>query len=581
MRLDALDWSIIALYFAFNVAIGLYYKRRASRDTAEFFLSGRNVPWWLAGTSMVATTFAADTPLAVTGLVARNGVAGNWLWWNLVASGMLTVFFYARLWRRSGVMTDIEFSEIRYAGPPAAFLRGFRALYLGIPINCVILGWVNLAMVKILQLLFNVGKLEALAMVLGLIVLTSTISTLSGLWGVLVTDLFQFVIKMSMVIVLAVVAVHAVGGIDAMKTELVASGRGSVLGFLPEIGSAWMPMITFLVYIAVNWWATWYPGAEPGGGGYVAQRMFSAKDERHSMLATLWFNIAHYAIRPWPWILTALASLILFPGLKDPETGYIRVLIDYLPASLRGLMIAAFAAAYMSTIATQLNLGVSYLVNAFWRRFVKRDASDEYYVRASQVATVLLTLISAVVTFFMGSIGGAWKVLIVTGAGTGGVLLLRWYWWRINAWSEVAAMVCAAVVSIGLQVGFGYDTDQPKQFALVMIATVAITTAVWLAVTYLTKPEPQETLVAFYRRTRPSRTGWGPVAALAPDVKASSGGLSNLLDWVAGCTLVYGALFGVGKLLLGDTGPGLLLLALAALGGFVIYRDLSRRGWAS
>src|SRR5205823_1086164 len=257
------------------------------------------------------------------------------------------------------------------------------------------------------------------------------------------------------------------------------------------------PVLTFFVYLGVYWWATWYPGAEPGGGGYVAQRMLSAKDERHSLLATLWFNIAHYAVRPWPWILAALASLILFPGLKDPETGYIRVMIDYLPSSLRGLMIAAFAAAYMSTIATQLNWGASYLVNDFWRRFVKRDATDQYYVRASQVATVLLTLISAVVTFFMGSIGGAWKVLIVTGAGTGGVLLLRWYWWRINAWSEVAAMVCAAVVSIGLQVGFGYDTDQPKQFALVMIATVAITTAVWLAVTYLTKPEPQEKLLEF------------------------------------------------------------------------------------
>src|SRR5213083_105883 len=581
MRLTPADWSIVALYFLFNVAVGLYYKRRASRDTAEFFLSGRNVPWWLAGTSMVATTFAADTPLVVTGLVAKNGIAGNWLWWNLLASGMLTVFFYARLWRRAGVMTDIEFSELRYAGPPAAFLRGFRALYLGLLINCIILGWVNLAMAKILQLVFSISKGEALWIVVGLIVLTSAISTLSGLWGVLVTDLFQFVIKMGMVIVLAVVAVNAVGGIEAMKTKLVAAGRGSALGFVPEIGSVWMPMLTFFVYIAVNWWATWYPGAEPGGGGYVAQRMLSAKDEKHSLLATLWFNIAHYAVRPWPWILTALASLILFPGLKDPETGYIRVLIDYLPASLRGLMIAAFAAAYMSTIATQLNWGASYLINDFWRRFVKRDGSEQYYVRASQVATVLLTLVSAEITRHMDSIGGAWKVLIVTGAGTGGVLLLRWYWWRINAWSEVAAMVCAAVVSIGLQVGFGYDTDQPKQFALVMIATVAITTAVWLAVTYLTKPEPQETLVAFYRRTRPSRTGWGPVAALAPDVKASSGGLSNLLDWVAGCTLVYGALFGVGKLLLGDTGPGLLLLALAALGGFVIYRDLSRRGWAT
>jgi len=266
MRLDFLDWSIIALYFAFNVAVGLYYKGRASRNTAEFFLSGRNVPWWLAGTSMVATTFAADTPLVVTGLVAKNGIAGNWLWWNLLASGMLTVFFYARLWRRAGVMTDIEFSELRYAGPPAAFLRGFRALYLGLLINCIILGWVNLAMAKILELVFTISKGEALWIVVGLIVLTSAISTLSGLWGVLVTDLFQFVIKMGMVIVLAIVAVKAVGGIEAMKTKLVASGRGSALGFVPEIGSVWMPMLTFFVYIAVNWWATWYPGAEPGGG---------------------------------------------------------------------------------------------------------------------------------------------------------------------------------------------------------------------------------------------------------------------------------------------------------------------------
>jgi Na+/proline symporter len=448
-------------------------------------------------------------------------------------------------------------------------------------INCIILGWVNLAMVKILGLIFGVGKTEALFIVLGLIALTSFISTLSGLWGVLVTDLVQFVIKMSMVIALAVFAVKAVGGLDALKQKLISSGRGEALNMIPDLNSAWMPMITFLVYISLNWWATWYPGAEPGGGGYVAQRMFSAKDERHSMLATLWFNIAHYAVRPWPWILVALVSIVLYPNLQDKETGYIVVMIDYLPAWLRGLMIAAFAAAYMSTIATQLNWGASYLINDFWRRFIKRDKSDAYYVRASQVATVLLTLISALVTTQMDSIGGAWKVLIVTGAGTGGVLLLRWYWWRINAWSEVAAMISAAVVSVALQVVFGYNTDQPKQFALVMITTVTITTIVWLAVTYLTKPEPQETLIAFYRRTRPSRTGWAPVAALAPDVKASSGGLSNLLDWIAGCTLVYGALFGVGKLLLGSTGTGLLLLAIGAVGGLVIYLDLSRRGWAT
>jgi len=386
---------------------------------------------------------------------------------------------------------------------------------------------------------------------------------------------------MSMVIILAVFAVRAVGGMEAMKTKLIAGGRSDVLNFIPDMNSAWMPMITFLVYISLNWWATWYPGAEPGGGGYVAQRMFSAKDERHSLLATLWFNIAHYAIRPWPWILVAMASLILYPGLADPETGYIRVMIDHLPAALRGLMVAAFAAAYMSTIATQLNWGASYLVNDFWRRFVRRDADERYYVTASKLATLLLTVVSAVVTFYMGSIGGAWKILIVTGAGTGAVLLFRWYWWRINAWSEVSAMISAFVVSVLLQLGFGLDTDQPKQFAWIMIITVAITTVVWLATTFLTKPESQETLTAFYRRTRPSRTGWAPIAALAPEVKVTSSGLSNLLDWIAGCVLIYGVLFGVGKLLLHETGPGLLLLALAALGGSVIYRDLSRRGWAT
>jgi len=442
-------------------------------------------------------------------------------------------------------------------------------------------------MVKILGLIFGVSKVEALAMVLGLIVLTSTISTLSGLWGVLVTDLFQFVIKMGMVIVLAVVAVNAVGGIEALKHKLAAidayragaGGHGSVLSFLPDVGSAWMPMITFFTYVAVNWWATWYPGAEPGGGGYVAQRMLSAKDERHALLATLWFNIAHYAVRPWPWILVALTSLVLYPGLADPETGYIRVMIDYLPSSLRGLMVAAFAAAYMSTIATQLNWGASYLVNDFYRRFVRRDADEGHYVNASRLATVVLTIVSAVATLYMGSIAGAWKLLLVTGAGTGTVLLLRWYWWRINAWSEVAAMVSAFVVSVSLQTLGGFDTDRPADFAWVMLITVAVTTVVWLSVTFATRPEPEQTLLAFYRRTRPSRAGWGPVAAKAPDVHPAADGLANLMDWVAGCVLVYAVLFGVGKVLLHETTPGLALLALGAVAGAIIYRDLSRRGW--
>ncbi len=586
MTLTPIDWAVVALYFAFNLGIGLYYKARASKSVDEFFLSGRNIPWWLAGTSMVATTFAADTPLAVTGLVATGGIAGNWLWWNMAASGLLTVFFYARLWRRSGVMTDIEFSEIRYAGRPAAFLRGFRALYLAIPINCVILGWVNKAMVDILMLILGVTKVQALAIVIGMIAVTSSISTLSGLWGVLVTDLFQFVIKMGMVIVLAVYAVNAVGGIDAMKAKLAVidatrGGQGSVLNFVPDLNSAWMPLITFFVYISVNWWATWYPGAEPGGGGYIAQRMFCAKDEKHSLLATLWFNVAHYAIRPWPWILVALASLILYPGLQNPETGYIRVMIAHLPPSLRGLMVAAFAAAYMSTIATQLNWGASYLVNDFYRRFLKPTAPQHHYVTASQLATILLTVISAIVTFYLDSIAEAWKWLVVTGAGTGGVLLLRWYWWRINAWSEVSAMASALVVSMVLKLGFHMNLDDPREFAWIMIIAVAITTMVWLTATFATPPEPRETLVAFYRRTRPSLNGWREIAKHAPEVQPSRDGLANLKDWIAGCILIYGVLFGTGKLLLHETGVGLALLGCGLAAGAVIYFDLSRRGWSA
>lgn len=594
MKLTTVDWTIVAAYFLFNLAIGFYYKGRAGKNTGEFFLSGRNAAWWLAGTSMVATTFAADTPLAVTGMVARNGVAGNWLWWNAVASGMLTVFFYARLWRRSGVMTDVEFAEIRYHGKPAAFLRGFRALYLGIPINCIILGWVNLAMVKILSLILGVDRDLALAIVVGIIALTSFISTLSGLWGVLVTDLFQFAIKMTMVIVLAVAAVGAVGGIDAMKQQLAAIDRakglatgtaGSALSFVPDLNSAWMPMITFLVYISLNWWATWYPGAEPGGGGYIAQRMFCAKDEKHSLLATLWFNIAHFAVRPWPWVLAALAAVVLYqhdPAFqKDPETGYIRVMIDYLPAWLRGTMVAAFAAAFMSTVGTQLNWGASYLVNDFYRRFVRTDQSDRHYVRVSQLATVLLTVISAVITRYMDSIAAAWQLLIVTGAGTGTVLILRWYWWRINAWSEVSAMATAFVVSVWLQTAIGWSSADPRGFASIMLVTVAITTAVWLAVTLLTPAEPEAHLVAFYRRVRPSAALWKPIARLAPEVPPARELKYNFLDWLAGCAMIYGALFGTGKIILKDYGTGVILLAVALAAGWYIYRDLNRRGWKS
>jgi Na+/proline symporter len=592
MRLTVLDWLAVAAYFAANLAIGLYYRRRGTGSTEDYFVSGRNVSWWLAGTSMVATTFAADTPLAVTGLVASFGIAGNWLWWSMLMSGMLTVFFYARLWRRAGVLTDVEFAEIRYAGRPAAFLRGFRALYLGLPINLIIMGWVNLAMVKILAMIFGVTKVEALVIVFGMMLVTAFISTLSGLWGVLVMDLFQFALKMGMVIVLAACAVGAVGGMGALKEKLHAldlaraaqgGGGGSILSFTPDLGSAWMPMITFFVYLAVNWWATWYPGAEPGGGGYVAQRIFCAKDEKSSLLATLWFNVAHYAVRPWPWVLTALCSLVLYPDLADKESGFVKTIVDpaVFPVALRGVMIAAFAAAYMSSVGTQLNWGASYLVNDFYRRFLVRGKGERHYVRAGQLATVLVMLASCVVTWYQESIAGAWTLLIALGAGTGGVFILRWFWWRINAWSEVSAMAASFVVSLLLRFGLGWSTDDPRQFAWTVLVTVGVSTAAWLAVTALTPPEPEETLLAFYRRVRPSAALWGGIAALATDVVPARDGLRNLVDWAAGCVLVYATLFGVGKILFGETALGLGLLATAAAAGALIYRDLERRGWGS
>ena len=588
MRLTLIDWLVVAAYFAFNLAIGLYYRKKATQSVSDFFVGGRKVVWWLAGTSMVATTFAADTPLAVTGLVARNGIAGNWIWWSMALSGMMTVFFYARLWRRAGVLTDVEFAEIRYSGAPARFLRGFRALYLGLPINLIIMGWVNLAIVKILMLILGLTKVQALVVAVGIMFITASISTLSGLWGVLVTDLFQFVLKMSMVILLAVFAVKSIGGMSGLVTgirsvEQARGATGSLLSFVPDINSTWMPLITFFVYIAVNWWASWYPGAEPGGGGFIAQRILCAKDEKHSLLATLWFNLTHYALRPWPWILVALVAVVKFNNdpafAADPESGYIRIVMTDLPVSLRGLMIAAFAAAYMSTIGTQLNWGASYLVNDFYRRFLVRGRGEKHYVTISQFTTMLLMFLSAVVTFFMGSIADAWKFIIALGAGTGLVYLLRWFWWRVNAWSEVAAMIAAFVTSLTVQFGFRLNESDPKEFAYIVLATVSVTTIVWLSVTFLTRPEPKETLLAFYRRVRPSAALWGPIAREATDIVPQRDGLFNLMDWLCGVAMIYMFLFGAGKIIFGQLVMGVVFIAVGLAFGAVIYRDLNRRGW--
>ncbi len=592
MTLSAADYAVIIGFFAINLGIGLYFARRGGTSLGEFFLSGRNVPWWLAGISMVATTFGADTPLAVAGFVTQHGIAGNWVWWSSVMSGILTVFFFAKLWRRSGVLTDVEFIEFRYSGKAAAALRLARALFQGVLVNTIIMGWVNLAMAKILELTLHVPKLEALGVCL---LFTGIYVMIGGLWGVLVTDLLQFIVKMSMAIVLAVVAVAAVGGIGPLEAKLAVLDAthavhtgGSILAFFPTSNEAWLPLLTFATYIGVQWWASSYPGAEPGGGGYIAQRIFSAKSENDSLLATLFFNVAHYALRPWPWILVALSALVLYPhgvrgpdGKVDAELGYIQAMIDYLPAWLRGLMLAGFLAAYMSTIGTHLNLGASYLTNDIYRRFIKPSATEAHYVWVSRVATLIVMGLAVVGAYANQSVGGAWIYLFNLTAGVGLVMILRWYWWRVNAWSEIAALAASAITSNLLIALHTFKDTDPNANAEVLLVTVPVTTIVWLAVTFATKPEPDETLVRFYERVRPSAFGWSRIAHLAkPEPGVEPLGV-NAIDWVAGCGLVYGSLFGIGKIVLGDVPTGSIALGLAAVCGAIIGYNVTRAERAS
>ncbi len=560
-----LDWIIIGAYFAFAGGVGVALTKRASRSLSDYFIGGRALPWWLAGTSMVATTFAVDTPLAVTEMVVQYGVAGNWLWWNLAMSGMLTVFFYARLWRRAGVMTDVEFTELRYGGKPAALLRGFRAAYLAIPINLIVMGWVNLAMMEVVSVSLGINEVTAL---LVCFFLAAGYSLLSGLWGVVVTDFFQFGLAVGGAVVLAVFAVSAVGGIGEMEVGLIEvyGSRDAALSLLPTEGATWMPALTFGVYLGVNWWASWYPGAEPGGGGYVAQRIFSARTERDGILATLWFNIAHYAVRPWPWIIVALATTLLYPGMEDPREGYVRAIMELLPSGLTGVVLAGMVAAYMSTISTQLNWGASYLIGDLYQRFLRPDASDEHLVRMSRLATGLLMVASLVVTRYQTSIEGSWRFLLAIGAGTGLVLILRWYWWRINAWSEISAMVASLVVSLILWNGVGLDPNDLNDWAWIMLGTVAASTVVWLTVTWLTRPEKDEVLESFYERVRPGGAGWSRISeATGHGREAMAGGPLNWTNWVAGVTSVYATLFGTGRLIFGEWGSAALFLGLAAI----------------
>ncbi|HMI49744.1 MAG TPA: sodium:solute symporter family protein [Gemmatimonadaceae bacterium] len=589
MALTAIDWAIVVAYFALSIGIGLYFTKRGGESLNEYFLSGRQVSWWLAGASMVATTFAADTPLVVTGLVSQHGVAGNWLWWNMLMSGMLTVFFFARLWRRAHVMTDVEFAEIRYSGRPAAFLRGFRALYLAIPINLIILGWVTKAMIKILTISLGLRDVNLLGMnvsgeviAVGIcFVITVAYSAGAGMWAVLWTDLVQFVIKMSAVIVLAVYAVRAVGGMGKLKEGLTThfGSADAALSVLPVKMTpsgieayTWMPLLALAVFLSVQWWAAWYPGAEPGGGGYVAQRIFSAKTERDGVLATLFFNVAHYAIRPWPWIITGLCTVLLYPAgigpTHDHEAAYVQAFVDLLPTPWRGFMMAGFAAAYMSTVGTQLNWGASYLVNDFYKRFLNKTDTEKHYVAVSRWATVFLFLASAVVTHYLGTIEGAWKFLLALGSGTGLVLILRWYWWRINAWSEISAMVASFIISVTMinVIKPRFPAGDLRADAWVMLVTVAISTIVWVGVTFATKPEPDRVLEAFYRRVRPGGPGWATVSTRIGFGRESiPGGALAWTNWIAGIVAVYSSLFGIGKIILGNLVPGLVMLVVAGI----------------
>ena len=575
MTLALSDWLVVALYFVASAVFALMYTRRASESLDEYFVSGRQLPWWLAGTSMVATTFAADTPLVVAGLVAKYGVAGNWLWWNGAISGILTVFFFARLWRRAGVLTDLEFAELRYGGRPAAVLRGFRALYLALPINLIIMGWVTRAMVTILQISLDINAWTAALLLFGV---TACYTIFSGLWGVVVTDTFQFVVKMFGVIALAVVAVNSVGGLDEMVRQSSAhfGSYQAAFGVLPPAGSAWLPVSTLVVFLSVQWWATWYPGAEPGGGGYVAQRILAAKDERHGLLATLWFQIAHYALRPWPWILVGFVALIRYPGLANPEEGYVRVMVDVLPSPMKGLLLATFAAAYMSTVGTHLNWGASYLVNDVYLRFINPNAGRKSQVIASRVATVTLMLLSLVVMAMLSSVEQGWKILIGLGAGTGLVYILRWYWWRINAWSEISAMIASFIAAVALHLtGVNAADTSSGDYALAMLISVAFATVTWVTVTLLTPPEPDPVLDTFYRRVRPGGPGWRHVALrLGYPSDQIPGGVLSWINWVAGVVAVYSSLFGLGALLTGRPLAGLVYAIVAVAAFALIQRNL-------
>jgi Na+/proline symporter len=593
MQLQVLDWVVIVVTLLICFIPALYYRKRAGANTAEFFASGRSVPWWLAGLSMVATTFSSDTPNLVTDIVRRNGVAGNWVWWAFTLTGVATVFFYARMWRRSEVLTDLEFYELRYSGKAASFVRGFRAVYLGFLFNCIIMATVNLAACKIAAIMFGLNRWETLAAV-GL--LNVIFAALTGLWGVLIIDMIQFFTMMTAVIAAAFFAVRAVGGLGTLVTKVSAmTGPGGIdfLSLLPNFKSNWdLAIAIFIMPLAVQWWAVWYPGAEPGGGSYIAQRMLASKSEKDSLGAVLFFNIAHYVLRPWPWILVALASLIVFPQLGDIQKAFPSLdpsllghdiaypaMMKFLPVGFLGLLVGGLIAANSSTNLTHLNWGASYLVHDFYRRFINPTATEKHYVRAGRLATVGLFVCAGALVFVLETAKDSFDIILQVGAGTGLLYLVRWFWWRVNAWCEVNAMVSSFVFSILLLVlrKFGYRV--PTHYALIL--TVVVTTISWMLTAYLGPQTDKETLIRFYKKVRPMGPGWRAVRRQAglPEAAAKASHESfplALVGWASGSLTIWSALFTVGNILYGRWIYAGVLLAVFVASGLVLLKVVNK-----
>lgn len=585
MGLTTLDWIFIILFFIISLGIGILAAKKSSKSTSAFFLSGRNMPWWLLGVSMVATTFSADTPNLVTNLVRKDGVAGNWVWWAFLVTGMMTVFVYARLWRRSGVLTDLEFYELRYSGKEAAFLRGFRAIYLGVIFNVLVMATVCLAAIKIGGTLLGLSPLQTLFIAS---IVTVAYSAIGGLRGIILTDFFQFILAMIGTIWAAYVIVNlpAVGGLENLLQHENVIGK---INIFPDINNTEVFVSLLIIPLAVQWWSAYYPGAEPGGGGYIAQRMLAAKDEKNAVGATLVFNIAHYALRPWPWILIALASLIIFPNLESLSVAFPNIdpsvidddmaypaMLTFLPAGLLGIVIASLIAAFMSTISTHLNWGSSYIVNDVYQRFIKPEATEQELVNVGRVSTVILMVFAAIFALFLQNAKEAFGIIILMGAGTGLLFILRWFWWRINAYSEIAAMVISFLVAMTFKFIVPKGTLEGHEE---LILGVVITTIGWIAVTYMTRPTNEKTLIDFYKLIQPHANGWQPIIKSGKakgeltKIEVTTGKLPNeLLGMFSGIFLVYGALFTIGYGLYGQYTFMFIGLGISLVSAYIMYQ---------